>query len=122
MAWWTLWKRLITRDFLALFFAIRDKRVPLSAKIVSLFAIVYALSPIDFISDFLPVLGLVDDVIVVAFFTYLAEQLIAPNIFEEHRIRSAHLWRILKYVLTGIVITWVVTIVFIIALIYNYRA
>jgi Protein of unknown function (DUF1232) len=56
------WARSIQRDAHALYLASRDPRVPWHAKALSIFIAAYALSPIDLIPDFIPVLGYLDDV------------------------------------------------------------
>ena len=55
----------IKRDVVALWIAARDPRVPLTAKLVAGTVAAYALSPIDLIPDFIPVLGYLDDIIIV---------------------------------------------------------
>ena len=59
------WARDIKRDVHALYLAARDPRVPWYAKAVALAVAAYALSPIDLIPDFIPVIGYLDDLIIV---------------------------------------------------------
>jgi uncharacterized membrane protein YkvA (DUF1232 family) len=59
------WARSIKRDAHALYLAARDPRVPWYAKALALCVAGYALSPIDLIPDFIPVLGYLDDLILV---------------------------------------------------------
>jgi len=59
------WARLIKRDVLTLWFACRDPRTPWWFKLLAFGVVAYALSPIDLIPDFIPVLGLLDDAIIV---------------------------------------------------------
>ncbi len=72
----------------AIWFAVRDPRTPLLAKLVGVLVAAYALSPIDLIPDFIPVLGLVDDAIVIPIGVWLFEKLIPPALFAEHRART----------------------------------
>lgn len=72
----------------ALYLASRDPRVPWYAKAMGLLVAGYALSPIDLIPDFIPVLGYLDDLILVPLGILLAIQLIPAAIMAEHR-RSA---------------------------------
>ncbi|WP_243857619.1 YkvA family protein [Sphingomonas leidyi] len=72
----------------AIWFAVRDPRTPLLAKLVGVLVAAYALSPIDLIPDFIPVLGLVDDAIVIPLGVWLFEKLIPPALFAEHRARA----------------------------------
>ena len=62
---WKQWARLIKRDAYALYLAARDPRVPWYAKVMAAAVAAYALSPIDLIPDFVPVLGYLDDLIIV---------------------------------------------------------
>ncbi len=79
------WAREIKRDVHALYLAARDPRVPWYAKAVALAVAAYALSPIDLIPDFIPVIGYLDDVIIVPLGILLAVQLIPADILAEHR-------------------------------------
>jgi uncharacterized membrane protein YkvA (DUF1232 family) len=79
------WARGIKRDVTALYFAARDPRVPWYAKAVALAVAAYALSPIDLIPDFIPVLGYLDDVIIVPLGILLAVRLIPADVLAEHR-------------------------------------
>lgn len=69
----------------AVWLAVRDRRTPWSARIVGLLVAAYALSPIDLIPDFIPVLGLIDDAIVIPAGLWLFERLISPEQMAEHR-------------------------------------
>jgi uncharacterized membrane protein YkvA (DUF1232 family) len=79
------WSRLIKRDTHALYLAARDSRVPWYAKALGVAVAAYALSPIDLIPDFIPVLGYLDDVIIVPLGIALVVRLIPPDIMAEHR-------------------------------------
>jgi uncharacterized membrane protein YkvA (DUF1232 family) len=79
------WARNLKRDIVALYLAARDPRVPWYAKIVAACVAAYALSPVDLIPDFVPVLGYLDDVILVPLGIALAIRLIPPALFAEHR-------------------------------------
>ena len=79
------WARALKRDTVALYLAARDPRVPWYAKIVAASVAAYALSPIDLIPDFIPVLGYLDDIILVPLGIALAIRLIPPALLEEHR-------------------------------------
>ena len=70
------WARSIRRDVVALYFAGRDARVPWYAKAVAVAVAAYALSPIDLIPDVIPILGQVDDLLIVPAGIVLAVKLI----------------------------------------------
>jgi len=69
----------------AVWLAARDPRTPVAAKLLGLFVAAYAMSPIDLVPDFIPVLGLVDDVILIPLGVWLFERMIPSAQFAEHR-------------------------------------
>jgi uncharacterized membrane protein YkvA (DUF1232 family) len=83
------WARLIKRDVHALYLAGRDPRVPWYAKALAALVAGYALSPIDLIPDFIPVLGYLDDVILVPLGIAAVIRLIPPDVMAEHRAMAA---------------------------------
>jgi|SRR5689334_19072589 uncharacterized membrane protein YkvA (DUF1232 family) len=83
------WARTLRGEVHALYLAGRDPRVPWYAKAVAALVAAYALSPIDLIPDFIPVLGYLDDVILVPLGILLAIRLIPPAILAEHRSAAA---------------------------------
>lgn len=82
---WKHWARLVKRDAHALYFAARDPRVPWYAKALAIAVAAYALSPIDLIPDFIPVLGYLDDLIIVPAGIALVIWLVPPGIIAEQR-------------------------------------
>jgi uncharacterized membrane protein YkvA (DUF1232 family) len=83
------WARLVKRDTHAIYFAARDPRVPWYAKALAFCVAGYALSPIDLIPDFIPIVGYLDDVIIVPLGIVLIVKLIPPEIMAEHRSLAA---------------------------------
>ncbi len=79
------WARTIKRDILALYLAGRDPRVPWYAKTLALSTAAYALSPIDLIPDFIPVLGYLDDLILLPAAILLTIRLIPLELMVEFR-------------------------------------
>ncbi len=73
----------------AVWLAVRDPRTPLAAKLVGLLVAAYALSPIDLIPDFIPVIGLLDDAVLIPLGIWLFERLIPADLMREHRARAA---------------------------------
>src|SRR3954466_2010298 len=85
---WRLWARLIRRDAHALYLAGRDPRVPWYAKALAIAVAAYALSPIDLIPDFIPVIGYLDELILLPLGIWLVVSLIPPEIMVEYRARA----------------------------------
>ena len=83
------WAQSIRRDVHALYLAARDPRVPWHAKALAAAVAAYALSPIDLIPDFIPVLGQLDDLIILPLGILLAIRLIPPQLMAEHRAAAA---------------------------------
>jgi uncharacterized membrane protein YkvA (DUF1232 family) len=79
------WARAIKRDVVALSIAGRDPRVPWSAKVAAMAVAAYALSPIDLIPDFIPVLGYLDDLVIVPLGILLVVKLIPSPLMAEFR-------------------------------------
>ena len=79
------WARAIKRDVHAVYLASRDPRVPWPAKALAVCVAAYALSPIDLIPDFIPVLGYLDDAILLPLGVLLVVRMIPVGIMAEHR-------------------------------------
>lgn len=85
MARLKVWARGIKRDVIALWLAARDPRVPWYAKALAAIVAAYALSPIDLIPDFIPILGYLDDLLIVPLGILIAVRLIPDGIMAELR-------------------------------------
>ena len=83
------WARTIKRDVVALGIAARDPRVPWYAKATAGAVAAYALSPIDLIPDFIPVLGYLDDLLIVPLGIAATVWLIPPHLMAEFRAEAA---------------------------------
>ncbi|MBP2312183.1 uncharacterized membrane protein YkvA (DUF1232 family) [Azospirillum soli] len=83
------WARGLKRDVVAVWLAARDPRTPWYARAAALCVAAYALSPIDLIPDFVPVLGYLDDIILVPLGLLLVIRLIPPEVMAEHRATVA---------------------------------
>jgi uncharacterized membrane protein YkvA (DUF1232 family) len=84
--------RRLEKDTVALYLALKREETPLSAKIVVGFAICYALSPIDLIPDFIPIIGFLDDVLILPALVALAVRLIPEQTFSECREKAIGMW------------------------------
>jgi uncharacterized membrane protein YkvA (DUF1232 family) len=82
------WARRIKRDGVTLWFAGKSPRTPWYAKALGVFVVAYALSPIDLIPDFIPVLGYVDDVLLLPVLIWLTIRLLPPEVLAECRSQA----------------------------------
>jgi len=83
------WARGIKRDVVALWLAARDPRVPWYAKATAGAVAAYALSPIDLIPDFIPIIGYLDDLLIVPLGIMLAVKLVPAGLMQEFRDEAA---------------------------------
>ena len=88
---WRAWAAGLKRDVTALYLARRDPRVPWYAKLLAGLVVAYALSPIDLIPDFIPVLGLLDDLVIVPFGLWLVFRLLPEGLIEDYRPEAARI-------------------------------
>lgn len=80
---------ILKKEILVIYFAFRHPQVGIFTKLMIAMALGYALSPVDFIPDFIPVIGYVDDLVVIPVLIYLAIRAIPETILEECRIMAA---------------------------------
>ena len=82
------WAQRLKRDSHAIYLASRDPRVPWYAKALAIAVAAYALSPIDLIPDFIPVVGYLDDLLIVPLGIWLVVQLIPDEVMAECRAKA----------------------------------
>ena len=101
-------------DIPALFLALKDKDTPILAKIFAGITVVYALSPVDLVPDFIPVLGYLDDVILLPMLVALTIKFIPKDVLERNRKQAEGMWRDGKpkkwYCAIPIVLIWILII------------
>lgn len=101
-------------DIPAVFLSLKSKDTPLAAKILAGITIGYALSPIDLIPDFIPVLGYLDDLLILPALVALTIHLIPPDTFAQFRLEAAGMWQDGKpkkwYYAIPIVVVWLVVL------------
>lgn len=109
-------------DIPVVFLALKDKRTPVFAKVMAAVTVVYALSPIDLIPDFIPVLGYLDDVILLPSMIALVIKLIPDNVWSECREKSENMWADGKpkrwYYAIPVVFVWAVIILVILKAVF----
>lgn len=110
----SLVKRLeeLKSDLPTVFVALKDERTPLLVKSLAVVIVVYALSPIDFIPDFIPFLGYLDDLLILPLLIALLIKLIPNQVWQEAKTASQGMWQNGKpkhwYYAIPIVIFWLV--------------
>lgn len=104
----------LKKDIPAVFIALKKKETPRIAKFFAALTIVYALSPIDLIPDFIPVLGYLDDIIILPALITLTVKFIPKEVFSQCQMEAEGLWRNGKpkhwYYSVPIVIIWLLII------------
>lgn len=107
-------------DIPALFLSLKDSDTPIPAKIFAGITVAYALSPIDLIPDFIPVLGYLDDVILLPLLVALTIKFIPDDVLERNRSKAEGMWKDGKpkkwYYAIPVILIWVIVI----ALILKY--
>ena len=101
-------------DIPAMFLSLKDKETPFIAKFVSLITVCYALSPIDLIPDFIPILGYLDDVIILPALIALTVKLIPKEVWQKNKEAAVGMWQDGKpkkwYYALPIVLIWLLII------------
>ena len=101
-------------DIPALFLALKDKETPIIAKLFAGITVAYALSPVDLVPDFIPVLGYLDDVILLPMLVVLTIKFVPTDIIERNRQQAERLWENGKpkkwYYAIPIVLIWLLVI------------
>jgi uncharacterized membrane protein YkvA (DUF1232 family) len=113
--------RALKKEVFAVYFAARDPRTPWYAKALVLLIVAYSLSPIDLIPDFIPILGYLDDLIIVPAGIALAIRLIPAQVMVEAREQAANssVARSVGYVGLGIILlVWIILLIGVLRLIY----
>ena len=110
---WTQWARLLKRETFTLYLVCRHPRVPWYAKFLAFIVVGYALSPIDLIPDVIPVLGYLDDFVLIPLGLMLVIRLIPEDALAECRQKSEEIvgraTRAGKIAAAVIVVIWILT-------------
>lgn len=82
------WAKRVKRDGLTLWFATKNPATPWYAKAIAVFAVAYALSPLDLIPDFIPVLGYLDDALLLPALIWLTVRLLPKEVLQDCRLQA----------------------------------
>jgi membrane protein DedA with SNARE-associated domain/uncharacterized membrane protein YkvA (DUF1232 family) len=114
--WVRTWARELRRDVYTVYFAARDARTPWYVKALAILVVAYAVSPVDLVPDFIPVVGHLDDVILVPLGIMLVVRLIPDDMLEQHRRSAAEMdgeprdWRVGAL----FILVWLIALAFLI--------
>ena len=106
--------KILKKEILALYYAYHDPKLPLMPKVVIILTVAYALSPIDLIPDFIPVLGYLDDLIILPLLISLSLKLIPVEIMNTSREKAESNDHLLKpNMLTGaiFILIWIIILI-----------
>jgi uncharacterized membrane protein YkvA (DUF1232 family) len=114
--------RALKQEVFAVYLAARDPRTPWYAKGLILLIVTYALSPIDLIPDFVPVLGYLDDLILIPAGIWLAVRMVPPEVLAEARVTAADGVdrNIGKFGAVIIVLIWLLALMFAVYLVLRF--
>ena len=87
------WAKNLKRQIFILYFAYQDERVPWYAKLFTICVVAYAFSPIDLIPDFIPILGYLDDVIIVPLGIMFALKMIPKNVLSNCEVKAEEMMK-----------------------------
>ena len=99
------WAKRVKCDVVAVYYAARDKRTPMLARLLAVAVAAYALSPIDLIPDFIPIIGYLDDLVIVPLGLLLVVRMIPAAVLQDSRDKAtATLARPRSYVAAAVVL------------------
>ena len=102
---------MLKKEILILFFGLRDSRTTLLAKLPAILSIIYLLSPIDLIPDFIPFFGYIDDIVIVPLLLNVAIKLLPADVREESIVKANRNQSKFKLIITLLIIIVIVILV-----------
>jgi len=108
---------MLKKELLILYYGLRDSRTTVVAKFITVFSILYLLSPLDLIPDFIPFFGYIDDIIIVPLLLNLSIQLLPVEVREESILkatRNQNRFKFLMLAVVLIIIAWFTGLYFLI--------
>ncbi|MGB9823928.1 MAG: YkvA family protein [Candidatus Hydrothermia bacterium] len=109
-------------ELFLLFFILKSPKTPLYVKIIAFLGLSYALSPVDLIPDFIPVLGYLDDVFILPAFYFLIKKLTPPSVIEDARQKRGELRDVRIYKIFGAIfvsIFWFLILLLFVSLVWK---
>ena len=119
-----MWARNLKKQIYILYFAYRDERVSWYAKIFTAFVVAYAFSPIDLIPDFIPILGYLDDVVLIPLGIMLAMKMIPKSVVADSEVKAEELMKKGKpknwVVGLLIIFVWILILIWFAKIVYKF--
>ncbi|MFS0864872.1 YkvA family protein [Fredinandcohnia sp. 179-A 10B2 NHS] len=119
-----VWAKRLKQQIFVLYLAYKDERVPWFAKLFTVCVVAYAFSPIDLIPDFIPILGYLDDVIIVPLGVMLALKMIPKEVIIECEVKSKEMMKNSKpknwVVGSLIILLWSIIMFWVILKVYQF--
>lgn len=107
-------------DIPTIYLALKKKETPVIAKVFAMITVAYALSPVDLIPDFIPIIGFIDDLILLPILIAITVKFIPKDILDECRVEAEYIWKNGKpkkwYFSVPIILIWMVLALLIIKL------
>ena len=122
LARWKTRARALKQETIAFYLAARDPRTPWYAKGLVLLIVAYAFSPLDLIPDFIPVLGYLDDLVLIPGGIWLAIRMVPPEVLAEARSLAAaeSMERVGKVGTAIIVLLWLLAVILVVYLVLRW--
>jgi len=118
------WAKQLKRRVFILYFAYKDNRTPWYAKLFAIYVVAYAFSPVDLIPDFIPILGYLDDVILVPLGVTFALKLIPKTVIQDCTVKAEERIKHGKpknwFIGSLIILVWIVVVLWISIATYRY--
>ena len=121
---WKQRARNLKIDTYAIYLAYRDPRVPWFAKVFAACVVGYAFSPIDLIPDFIPILGYLDDLVLVPLGVKIALSMIPTDVMRESREKAQEVMGqgkpVNKIAALGVVLVWIFLVALVVVIVYRF--
>jgi uncharacterized membrane protein YkvA (DUF1232 family) len=110
---------MLRKEILVLYYGIQDERTGIWSKLTAVAAIIYLVSPIDLIPDFIPFFGWLDDLVMVPLLLNFAIRLMPSNVREESLIRASRRMKKFQFQIAIIIVVVIVIVFILLRLLFN---
>ena len=102
---------MLKKEILILYYGLRDKRTTAVAKLPAILSIIYLLSPVDLIPDFIPFIGYIDDIVIVPLLMNLAIKLLPADVREESILKASRNQTKFRLLIFGMILLMIALLV-----------